>query len=41
MTKHPAFQLYLNFTTVVLDKTLENPLDRKDIQPVHPKGNRP
>jgi len=24
---------------VVLDKTLECPLDFKEIQPVHPKGN--
>ena len=23
-----------------LEKTLESPLDRKDIQPVHPKGNQ-
>ena len=28
------------FWTVVLDKTLENPLDIKHIQPVHPKGNQ-
>ena len=27
--------------TVVLDKTLENPLDSKEIKPVHPKGNQP
>ena len=26
--------------TVVLEKTLESPLDRKEIQPVHPKGNQ-
>ena len=26
------------FWTVVLEKTLENPLDCKEIQPVHPKG---
>ena len=25
---------------VVLDKTLESPLDCKEIQPVHPKGNQ-
>ena len=25
---------------VVLEKTLESPLDFKEIQPVHPKGNR-
>ena len=28
------------FWTVVLEKTLESPLDCKKIQPVHPKGNR-
>ena len=28
------------FWTVVLDKTLESPLDFKEIQPVHPKGNQ-
>ena len=28
------------FSTVVLDKTLESPLDCKEIQPVHPKGNQ-
>ena len=28
------------FCTVVLEKTLENPLDSKEIQPVHPKGNQ-
>ena len=27
------------FWTVVLEKTLESPLDCKAIQPVHPKGN--
>ena len=25
---------------MVLEKTLENPLDRKEIQPVHPKGDQ-
>ena len=25
---------------MVLEKTLESPLDSKDIQPVHPKGNQ-
>ena len=29
------------FWTVVLEKTLENPLDCKEIQPVHPKGDHP
>ena len=28
------------FWTVVLEKTLENPLDCKEIQPVHPKENQ-
>ena len=28
------------FCTVVLEKTLENPLDCKEIQPVNPKGNQ-
>ena len=28
------------FWTVVLEKTLENPLDCKEIQPVYPKGNQ-
>ena len=26
--------------TVVLEKTLESPLDCKEIQPVHPKGDQ-
>ena len=29
------------FWTVVLQKMLESPLDCKEIQPVHPKGNQP
>ena len=29
------------FWTVVLEKILESPLDCKEIQPVHPKGNQP
>ena len=29
------------FWTVVLKKALESPLDCKEIQPVHPKGNQP
>ena len=31
----------LLFQTVVLKKTLERPLDRKEIKPVNPKGNQP
>ena len=30
----------IRFWTVVLEKTLESPLDCKEIQPVHPKGNQ-
>ena len=26
---------------MVLDKTLESPLDNKEIKPVNPKGNQP
>ena len=29
------------FRNMVLEKTLESPLDCKEIQPVHPKGNQP
>ena len=29
------------FWTVVLEKSLESPLDCKEIQPVHPKGSQP
>ena len=28
------------FWTVLLEKTLESPLDSKEIQPDHPKGNQ-
>ena len=28
------------FWTVVLEKTLERPLDCKEVQPVHPKGDQ-
>ena len=28
------------FWNIVLEKTLESPLDSKEIQPVHPKGNQ-
>ena len=31
---------YWCFWTVVLEKSLESPLDCKEIQPVHPKGNQ-
>ena len=32
---------YTGLYTVVLEKTLESPLDCKDIQPVHSKGDSP
>ena len=28
------------FQTVVLEKTLDSPLDRKEVKPVNPKGNQ-
>ena len=28
-------------SNVVLEKTLESPLDNKEIKPVNPKGNQP
>ena len=30
-----------HFQTVLLEKTLESPLDYKEIKPVNPKGNQP
>ena len=30
-----------HFWTVVLEKTLESPLDCKEIKPINPKGNQP
>ena len=32
---------YWCFRTVLLEKTVESPLDCKEIKPVHPKGNQP
>ena len=29
------------FLTVVLEKTLESPLDSKEMEPINPKGNKP
>ena len=34
-------ELMLLNCSVVLEKTPENPLDCKEIQPVHPKGDQP
>ena len=38
--KEPWAPKNVCFWTVVLEKTLESPLDCKEIQPVHPKGNQ-
>ena len=32
--------IFLNFLFCIGEKTLESPLDCKEIQPVHPKGNQ-
>ena len=34
------FYQKVKIETVVLEKTLESPLDCKEIKPVHPKGNQ-
>ena len=34
----PLWEFSLFDTAVVMEKTLESPLDCKDIKPVHPKG---
>ena len=44
---YPCFQTHNSnsdnrfFRNVVLEKTLESPLDSKEIKPVNPKGNQP
>ena len=38
--KKAEYQRIDAFLTVVLEKTLESPLDCKEIQPVHPQGNQ-
>ena len=40
MSKISPAQKNWCFSTVVLEKTLESPLDCKEIQPVHPRGNQ-
>ena len=39
-TRKKAEHQRIDAWTVVLEKTLESPLDCKEIQPVHPKGNQ-
>ena len=41
LTKEDWVSKIWGFQTVVLEKTLESPLDGKEIQPVHPKGDQP
>ena len=36
----PRFTFQLEYLQARLEKTLESPLDCKEIQPVHPKGNQ-
>ena len=38
--EHQRTDAFFSPTTVVLEKTLESPLDCKDIQPVYPNGNQ-
>ena len=38
MSEHQNLTRYIK---VVLEKTLESPLDSKEIKPVNPKGNQP
>ena len=38
---HLDSSIYLKLQAVVLQKTLESPLDCKEIKPVNPKGNQP
>ena len=38
---HLIFSLNNKHLTVVLEKTLESPLDCKEIQPVHSEGDQP
>ena len=38
--KESWVQKYTNFWTVVLEKTLESPLDCKEIKPINPKGDQ-
>ena len=40
LVKAMFFTYSCGFTAVVLEKTLESPLDCKEIQPVHPKGDQ-
>ena len=40
MSCHSNISIFKAMKTMVLEKTLESPLDRKEIQPVHPKGDQ-
>ena len=41
LNTYSVLYIWLCFWTVVLEKTLESPLDCKEIQPVHSEGDRP
>ena len=41
LVKAMVFTYSCGFTAVVLEKTLESPLDCKEIQPVHSEGDQP
>ena len=41
MQKKYLTKLNWSFQSAVLEKTLESPLDSKEIKPINPKGNRP
>ena len=40
MSCHSNISIFKAMRTMVLEKTLESPLDCKEIQPVHPKGDQ-
>ena len=41
LNTYSVLYIWLCFWTVVLEKTLESPLDCKEIQPVHSEGDQP
>ena len=41
LQKSGIFRIYTETNKMVLEKTLESPLDCKEIKPVNPKGNQP
>ena len=41
LNTYSVLYIWLCFWTVVLEKTLESPLDSQEIKPINPKGNQP